>query len=93
MIETAKKDAYYGQLKDELSNLKTKIAANKSSDLYRFKDQITLYLEDQIAFHYGLSEGQAEVSLNRHPEIVEAKKALSNTDAYKKILNVIHSQP
>ena len=93
MIEAAKKDAYYSQLKDELTNLKTRIASNKSSDLYRFKDQITLYLEDQIAFHYGLAEGQAEVSLNRHPEIVEAKKALSNADAYKKILNVVHSQP
>lgn len=93
MIEAAKKDSYYAQLKNELTNLKAKIATNKSSDLYRFKDQVTLYLEDQIAFHYGLAEGQAEVSLNRHPEIIEAKKALSNTDAYKKILNVVHSQP
>jgi carboxyl-terminal processing protease len=93
MIEAAKKDAYYAQLKDELLNLKSKISTNKSSDLYRFKDQITLYLEDQIAFHYGLSEGQAEVSLNRHPEIVEAKKALTTESVYKKILNVAHSQP
>jgi carboxyl-terminal processing protease len=93
MIESAKKDSYYAQLKDELTNLRNKIATNKSSDLFRFKDQITLYLEDQIAFHYGLSEGQAEVSLNRHPEIIEAKKALTSGDAYKKILNVVHSQP
>jgi carboxyl-terminal processing protease len=93
MIEAAKKDAYYAQLKDELVNLKSKISTNKSSDLYRFKEQITLYLEDQIAFHYGLSEGQAEVSLNRHPEIVEARKALTTDSVYKKILNVAHSQP
>jgi carboxyl-terminal processing protease len=93
MIEAAKKDAYYAQLKDELLNLKSRIATNKSSDLYRFKEQITLYLEDQIAFHYGLTEGQAEVSLNRHPEIIEARRALTTDSLYKKILNVVHSQP
>jgi carboxyl-terminal processing protease len=93
MIEAAKKDSYYASLKEELTTLKTKIANNKSDDLFRFKDQIALYLEEQIAFHYGLAEGQAEVSLNRNREIVEAKKILNDVGNYKKVLNGVNSQP
>src|SRR5205085_12073490 len=72
LIEAAKQDRYYPQLKDELSDLKTKIETNKSTDLNRFKTEIVEYLEEQIAFHYGLAEGQAQISLARDQEIVEA---------------------
>jgi hypothetical protein len=54
--------------------------------LTRFKTEITEYLEEQIAFHYGLAHGQAQISLNRDEEIVEAKKVLGDTSNYKKIL-------
>ena len=93
MIEAAKKDSYYAALKDDLQSLKNKIAVNKSDDLFRFREQISLYLEEQIAFHYGLSEGQAEISLAKNREIVEAKKVLADLMNYKKVLNVVSSQP
>jgi carboxyl-terminal processing protease len=93
LIEAAKRDNYYGDLKADINNLKEKINSNKSSDLYRFKDQITFYIEEQIAFHYGLTEGQAEVSLNRSPEIIAAKKVLADSGSYKKVLNGTHTQP
>jgi carboxyl-terminal processing protease len=93
MIEAAKKDSYYGSLKDDLQTLRNKISSNKSDDLFRFKDQISAYLEEQIAFHYGLTDGQAEVSLAKNREIVEAKKVLGDLTNYKKVLNVVSSQP
>jgi carboxyl-terminal processing protease len=93
LIAAAKQDRYYGELKDELSNLKSKIEANKTSDLIRFKDEIKEYLEEQIAFHYGLAQGQAEVSLNRDQEIIEAKKVLTDNTTYKKLLNGTRTQP
>jgi carboxyl-terminal processing protease len=93
MIEAAKKDNYYAALNDELASLKSKLIASKSSDLARFKDQITGYLEEQIAFHYALAQGQAEVSLNRSKEIIEAKRVLANIDNYRRVLNVSHTQP
>jgi carboxyl-terminal processing protease len=93
LMAAAKKDSYYPQLKDELANLKSKIESNKTSDLFRFRDQITAYLEEQIAFHYALAEGQAEVSLNKSKEIIEAKKALNDSNNYKRLLNGTHSQP
>lgn len=93
MIEAAKKDHYYSSLKDELVMLKGKITTNKSADLFRFREQISLYLEEQIAFHYALSEGQAEVALNRSKEIIEAKNLLTDPAIYKRLLNGAHSQP
>lgn len=93
MIEAAKKDSYYASLKDELVNLKNKINSNKSTDLFRFKDQISVYLEEQIAFHYGLAKGQAEVSLKRSKEIAEALKVLNDSGTYKKMLHGANSQP
>jgi carboxyl-terminal processing protease len=93
MLEAAKKDSYYAALKDELINLKNKINTNKVSDVLRFKDQIAFYLEEQIAFHYSLSEGQAEVSLQRNREIVEAKRVLTNIENYKRLLDGAHTQP
>jgi carboxyl-terminal processing protease len=93
LMEAARKDNYYNDIKSDLTNLKTHIDNNKASDLYRFKDQITFYLEEQIAFHYALAQGQAEVSLNRSTEIIEARKILSDPGAYKKLLNGTNTQP
>lgn len=93
LMEAAKRDNYYGQLKDELTNLKNKIESNKTTDIFRFKDQIAGYLEEQIAFHYALAQGQAEVSLYRSKEIIEAKKALNDNLSYKKMLNGTHTNP
>ena len=70
-----------------MAHLKAKIESNKDSDLLRFKPEISSLLEEQIAFHYSLTEGQAEVSLSRDIEILEAKKVLLDQAAYKQILS------
>ncbi|HYG03528.1 MAG TPA: S41 family peptidase [Chryseosolibacter sp.] len=93
MIESAKKDSNYESLKNDLERLKETISNNKSADLFKFKDQIVFYLEEQIAFHYALSEGQAEIALKKSPEIIEAKKVLLNSGNYKKLLDGAHTQP
>jgi carboxyl-terminal processing protease len=93
LIETAKKDQYYAQVQTEIEALKNKIDQNKNSDLMLFKDQVTAYLEEQIGFHYALTDGQAEVSLGRSKEIIEARKVLGDSGAYKKLLNGTHTQP
>lgn len=87
LIEAARKEKFYPELEDELARLKSKVEANKSSELYRFKPEIKSLLEEQIAFHYGLTEGQAEISLARDAEILEAKKVLNDPVTYKKILS------
>jgi carboxyl-terminal processing protease len=86
LIKTAKSQRSYAELQDQLMSLKQKITSTRTTDLARFKDEITRALEIQIAFHYRLDQGQAEVSTELDPEILEAKRVLSDNSVYKKLL-------
>lgn len=89
LIETAKHERMYPELEIYLDGLKSKIEANKASDYVRFKGEIKALLEEQIAFHYGLEEGRAKVSLPRDEDVAEAKKVLGDPAAYNKIFHPI----
>jgi carboxyl-terminal processing protease len=86
LIETAKEERYYSELESQLNSLKSKIESSKSSDLIRFRDEISTVLEENIAFDYELNEGQAAISLQRDKAVIEAQKILNDAAAYKKIL-------
>jgi carboxyl-terminal processing protease len=87
LIETAKQERYYAELEGQLNSLRSKIEVSKSTDLMKFKEEITAMLEEQIAFNYELNEGQAMISLNRDKVVLEAVKVLNDPAAYKKILS------
>jgi len=87
LIETAKAERNYDELQNQLLALKSKIDQNHSTDFTRFKDEISRILENEIAFHYGLIAGQTEISLDKEPEIIKARKILSDNLAYRKILS------
>ena len=86
LITAAKHERYYDELQASLNTLQTKIEQNHSSYLARFRNEIQQILEDEIAFHYGLNRGKAEVSLARDGEIAEAKKILNDAASYQKLL-------
>jgi carboxyl-terminal processing protease len=86
LIETAKQERYYSELEAQLTTLKNKIESGKSTDLVRFKEEISTVLEENIAFDYELNEGQAESSLNRDKAVLEARRLLNDAAAFKKIL-------
>jgi len=92
LIEAAKMERYYPELEGQLNGLKTKIEAVKASDLSRFKNEIKDILEEQIAFHYALNEGQAAVSLHRDKTVIEARKILNDAEAYHKLLTPPNGQ-
>jgi carboxyl-terminal processing protease len=87
LIETAKQERYYTELEGQLNSLRSKIEVSKSTDLMKFKGEITGMLEEQIAFNYELNEGQAMISLSRDKVVLEAVKVLNDSAAYKKILS------
>jgi carboxyl-terminal processing protease len=87
LIETAKKEKYYGQLDGELKGLKNKIESNKAADLVTYKKEILEILQEQIAFHYALNEGLAEISLRHDKAILEARKVLKDSVIYNKLLS------
>jgi carboxyl-terminal processing protease len=92
LIDAAKQERYYPELEGQLNGLKSKIEAVKASDLSRFKNEIKDILEEQIAFHYGLHEGQAAVSLHRDKTVIEARKILNDAEAYHKLLTPLNGQ-
>jgi carboxyl-terminal processing protease len=89
LIETAKNERLYADLEIYLDGLRSKIDANKSSDYIRFKNEIKALLEEQIAFHYHLETGRAQVSLPRDQDIIAAKKVLKDTAAYDRLIHPI----
>lgn len=86
LIDAAKQERYYSELEPQLKSLKAKIEASKANDLIRFKSEIKQALESEIAFHYELNEGQAEVALRDDKVVLEAQRLLRDPAAYNKIL-------
>ena len=86
LLEAAKQERYYSELEGQLNDLKKKIETNKGSDLMRFKKEISEILEQQIAFHYDLNEGQATVSLAHDKTVSQAAKVLNDNVQYKSLL-------
>ena len=86
LVAAAKNERYYDELQTNLMTLQAKIEQNHSSYLTRFRKEIQQILEDEIAFHYQLNKGKAEVSLARDKEIIEAKKILNDAASYQKLL-------
>lgn len=86
LIKAAKEERYYPELEAQLSDLKKRIENNKTTDLIRFKKEISEVLEQQIAFHYALAEGEAAVTLSRDKTVAEAVEILEDNNRYKKIL-------
>jgi carboxyl-terminal processing protease len=84
-IQIAKK-AGVSNLQTQLSLLKNKVDQSKASDLIRFKAEISFSLEQEIAFHYHLDKGLAEVSLTHDKEMEAARKILADKEAFHNIL-------
>lgn len=87
LIEIAKNERHYDELQNQLTSLKLKISQNHASDFVRFKNEISPILEGEIAFHYRLTTGQAEISFDKDSEIIQASKMLSDLAAYRKLLS------
>lgn len=87
LMTSAKTEKYYDQLQPSLAELKNRIVQARGNDLVRFKSEIGKVLEEEIAFHYLLSHGQVDVSIDRDGEILAAKKLLSDQAKYHQLLS------
>lgn len=84
--ESAKKDAYYDAVLEEVQHMRQRIEEDKVNDLYKFKDEIMYELVREITGRYYYFSGRVETSFRYDPEIQEAVRLLSNKDQYQKIL-------
>jgi len=86
LIAAARNERYYNELEGSLTTLKAQIEQNHAGFLSRFRTEIQHILEEEIAFHYGLNKGKAEVTQNRDKELAEARKLLKDETGYRKLL-------
>ena len=86
LIAAAKTEKYYNELSASLSDLKNKIIANRENDFTKFRREISELLEMEIAFHYALNAGQAEASVDRDPDVLQAIKVLADQSRYRSML-------
>ncbi len=88
VIASAKNEKYFDQLQSSLNDLKNKIAITHSNDFAYFKSEIERVLEQEIAFHYQLVQGQIDASMDKDQEIGVAKKLLADQTRYKQLLSL-----
>lgn len=81
-----KREKYFDRAKDELEQLKNKLANNKEKDLQSFKTEIKEFLRDEIIGRYYYEEGQLKASIKDDKQIFKAVEILKNKDVYSSIL-------
>lgn len=84
--ESAKKEAYYDGLKDQLEALKKAMMHDKQEDLERNKEEIKELLQDEIASRYYYQKGRIEASFSFDPDIRKAVEALKDKAVYDQIM-------
>jgi carboxyl-terminal processing protease len=88
LIEEAKEEKYYTDLKPTLEQLQVRIKENRKNDLMHSKDQIKILLEEEIVSRYFLEKGSVEARFKNDFETKKAIEVLHNQADYKKILNL-----
>jgi len=81
-------DEEFSGLKGDLAALEEKTKKLKNDDLMRHKDQITNYLEQEIAGRYYYQAGGIRQSLKGDPIVEAAIKTLNDKNTYNEILAI-----
>lgn len=83
----AKKEKYYTEIKPQLEAIQAKLKESRKNDLFFFKDQIKMLLEEEIIARYYFEKGTIEARFKRDSQLKKAVEVLGDPLAYKKILN------
>ncbi len=86
LIESAKKEKYYEDIKEQIESLKTKVSHNKQSDLNKFSAEIKDALEQEIVSRYYLQKGIVEASFDNDEDVKEAINIFKDPAKYQKLL-------
>lgn len=86
--EQAKSERYYNELSPQIEQIAERLKESRKKDLYIFKDQIKLLLEQDIASRYYLEKGVTEVEFKSDANIKKSMEVLNTPEEYKKLLNL-----
>jgi carboxyl-terminal processing protease len=86
MKETAEKEGYFNEVKNEYEAMMTKVTPSKSRDLDKFKEEISQMLENEIVSRYYFQKGRTVNSFRYDNVLLKAKDVLGNSKEYNTIL-------
>lgn len=86
--EQAKRERYYEELSPQIEQIAELLKESRKNDLYTFKDQIKMLLEQDIASRYYLEKGITEVEFKNDADIEQSVAVLNKIEEYKKILRL-----
>lgn len=84
--ESIEADKFTDNVSDVIKTLEAAVAKDKSTDLVRFKKEISEMLEVEIVSRYYSQKGKIEASLKIDPELKQASGLLKNTADFTSIL-------
>ena len=87
LIDIAKEEKKYSQLKSYFDELELATKHNKERDLETFKEEIKMLLEQEIAGRYFYEKGIIESTFGRDPDVQAAISVLNDLEKYQSILN------
>jgi len=82
LIENAKDEQYYEDIKSQIESLRKATLHNKEQDLKTFKKEIKAILEQEIASRYFLQKGIIESSFEKDLDILAAVDILEDEKKY-----------
>jgi carboxyl-terminal processing protease len=86
MKETAEKEGYFNEVKNEYEAMMTKVTPSKSRDIDKFKEEISQMLENEIVSRYYFQKGRTVNSFRFDNVLLKAKDVLGNSKEYNTIL-------
>ncbi len=84
--DEAKKERYYGDLKNQIDQIATRVADSKKNELMLYKDQIKMLIEEEIVARHHLERGSIEARFKYDNDVKKAIEVLHNDAVYKKTL-------
>ena len=84
MIE---KDEFMEDVSEEFKALSAKLERDKREDLFKFREEIEVILENEIASRYYYSRGRIRAFMSHDPEIIKALEVLNNKSYYDSVID------
>jgi carboxyl-terminal processing protease len=85
--EIAEYEKYYAAIEPIYNAMIQKIEDEKSNEIYKFKEEISDFISNEIVARYYYQRGRIEHQLATDPDIKAAMEILLNANRYKSILS------
>lgn len=87
LSEVLIEDNFLDEVKPEFEALEEKLLRDKRQDLFKFREEISIILENEIASRYYHARGRIRAFMRHDPEVKKAIEVLSDAGLYHSVLD------